>query len=425
MIIKRVLILHHQSIFLPTVHITAVRNIQTLIAKLKQEPFDVAIVDDLEIFKQIQSCYPKFPVAIVTPLGSIEQAVESIKQGAIDYISKPLSSEVLEQLIHRLEIKDTHSTIDFNILAENQDLFLPSSPCMQRIIADIFQVSTSNATVFIYGESGTGKEVVAHMIHHRSSRQFQPFIKVNCAAIAESLIESEFFGHEKGAFTGAGEKRLGRFELAHKGTLLLDEISEISLPLQAKLLRVIQEKTFERVGGTKPIKVDVRLIATSNRDMKLMVEQKLFREDLYFRLNVVPIQLPPLRERKEDILPLAEYFLKKFCKQNGKSNKFFTKEAQQILLDYPWPGNIRELSNIIERSVIMNLNDRIDPKDLRLDPSSPSLLTTCVPELLPLAEIEKRHILEMLSLNQYNRSKTAQALGISVRTLRNKLKDFK
>jgi two-component system response regulator AtoC len=246
-------------------------------------------------------------------------------------------------------------------------------------------------------------------------------VKVNCAAVPETLIESEFFGHEKGSFTGAIEKRIGRFELAHKGTLLLDEISEIPLAVQAKLLRVVQEQEFERVGGTRPLKVDVRLISTSNRNMKEMIEQKLFREDLYFRLNVVPIQLPPLRERKEDIIALAEYFLDRFSDENQKRQKKLSISAQRRLIEYPWPGNIRELANTLERTVVMNSGDLIEADHLRLDPSSPALLSVPVAKEITLADLEKQHILETLATCDHNRTRAAKSLGISVRTLRNKL----
>jgi two-component system response regulator AtoC len=267
--------------------------------------------------------------------------------------------------------------------------------------------------------------VIAHAIHYQSPRAARPFVKVNCAAVPESLIESEFFGHEKGSFTGAMEQRMGRFELAHRGTLLLDEISEIPLGLQAKLLRVVQEQEFERVGGSKPIHVDVRLIATSNRNMKEMVDQKLFREDLFFRLNVIPIELPPLRERKDDILALANYFLERLCEENQKRKKQLSPAAQMCLLDYPWPGNIRELANTIERAVVMNTADILELAHLNLDPKAPALLSLPASSELTLAEVERRHILETLSRCNHNRTRTAQMLGISVRTLRNKLHQYR
>jgi two-component system response regulator AtoC len=294
---------------------------------------------------------------------------------------------------------------------------IAESPFMKNLLADLDKIAKSCASVLIHGESGTGKEVVAHAIHYRSSRSAQAFVKVNCAAIPETLLESEFFGHEKGSFTGAINRRLGRFELASGGTLLLDEISEIPLSLQSKLLRVVQEQEFDRVGGSRPIQVDVRLISTSNRNMKEAISNKLFREDLYYRLNVVPIYLPPLRERKEDILPLAQYFL-----QQHDPNKIFSLEAKQKLLEYSWPGNIRELANIIQRTMVLSSNAVIGAEDLHLEEP---VTGTSPKKLFTLKELEKKHILDTLVAYEQNRTQTAKALGISVRTLRNKLSSYR
>ena len=294
---------------------------------------------------------------------------------------------------------------------------------MRKIFSDVSTLAKSTASVFISGESGTGKEVVAHAIHRESLRAAQPFIKVNCAAIPSSLLESEFFGHEKGAFTGAIQRRIGRFELANKGTLLLDEISEIPLELQPKLLRAVQEMEFERVGGTSLVDVDVRLISTSNRSMKEAVEKKLFREDLYYRLNVVPIQLPPLRDRQEDIIPLAEYFMQRMCRENGKTIKTLTIEAKKKLLEYHWPGNIRELANVVERIVVMHSADTIAPESVPLDSMKLESIFS-LPVGGTLEEMEKKWILETLQKEKNNRTRTARALGISVRTLRSKINQY-
>ncbi len=294
---------------------------------------------------------------------------------------------------------------------------IAESPLMKKILEDLDKIAKSDSSVFIHGESGTGKEIIAHAIHYASKRSVCPFVKVNCAAIPEALMESEFFGHEKGSFTGALQRRAGRFELADKGTLLLDEISEIPLVLQSKLLRAVQEQEFERVGGTVPMTVNVRFISTSNRTMKEAVLNKQFREDLYYRLNVVPIHLPPLRERKEDIIPLADYFLQRLCE---KGKKELSNEAKQKLLDYLWPGNIRELANVIERTVVFNCSDLILAEHLNLE-AAPGVQK---PALLSLKELEKQHILETLSLQNNNKSKTAKLLGISLRTLRNKLTEY-
>ena len=244
---------------------------------------------------------------------------------------------------------------------------IAESPIMKKLLEEAVRVAKSQASVLIHGESGTGKEVIAGAIHAHSMRASNPYIRVNCAAVPDTLIESEFFGHEKGSFTGANAKRLGRFELANGGTLLLDEVTEIPLNLQPKLLRVVQEQEFERVGGTRPVSVDVRLISTSNRDLKEAIEEKVFREDLFYRLNVVPIHLPPLRERKEDILPLVDYFLGKFCAENGKKKKTLTKKAKEKLVNYPWPGNIRELANVMERVVVLDFGEKIEPAHFTLD----------------------------------------------------------
>jgi two-component system response regulator AtoC len=304
---------------------------------------------------------------------------------------------------------------------------IAESAMMKELLKDVSKVAQSSASVFISGESGTGKEVIAHALHRESPRYNHPFIKVNCAAIPGALLESEFFGHEKGSFTGALQKKLGRFELAHKGTLLLDEVSEIPLELQAKLLRAVQEMEFERVGGVEPIRVDTRLIATSNRPMKEAIEQKLFREDLYYRLNVIPIQLPPLRDRKEDILPLAEFFLKRLCEENKRPLKRLQQDAKQKLLDYHWPGNIRELANVIERSVIMNPEEKLAAHQIYLDLCC--LVKEAPTPLLPigitLAELERRFILQTLDRESDNRTRAAHTLGISLRTLRNKLRAYR
>ncbi len=417
----KILLQNDSDFFYPQGQLTTVRNSLLVLQILAESAFDLIILEDLETLKLVKSLYPKTPLVLATPIASIEQAVEAVQLGALDYIVKPLTVEMVEKVVAKAQLKSSTSPIMSKFRGRREEI-LADSLVMRQVLSDIIKVAQSNAAVFISGESGTGKEVIAHAIHYQSSRLNLPFIKVNCAAIPETLIESEFFGHEKGSFTGAIEKRLGRFEQAHKGTLLLDEISEIPLGVQAKLLRVVQEQEFERVGGVRPIKVDVRLISTSNRHMKEMIEQKMFREDLYFRLNVVPIQLPPLRERKEDILTLADYFLERFSEENNKRKKQLSASAQKRLLEYPWPGNIRELANTIERAVVMNSGDLIEADHLRLDPSSPALLSVPVAKEMTLADLEKQHILETLAACNHNRTRAAKSLGISVRTLRNKLR---
>lgn len=361
--------------------VTTAENGQKALALIKEQNFDLIITDmkmpnitGIDILRTAKECSPSTIVVVITAFGSIENAVEAMRLGAFNYLVKPFSPDSIEAIIEKARehvslVQENHYLREQALGGNTQNGFsvIGESPAMKKILESVQLVSQSNASVFISGESGTGKEVIANAIHHQSQRANNPFIKVNCAAIPETLIESEFFGHEKGAFTGANNKRLGRFELSNGGTLLLDEVTEIPLMLQAKLLRVIQEHEFERVGGNKPVKVDVRLISTSNRDIKEAIGNNVLREDLYYRLNVVPILLPPLRERKEDILPLARHFLEKMSKENHKESKKFNKEAERKLQAYSWPGNVRELANIIERAVVMNTTSTITPDLLYLD----------------------------------------------------------
>ncbi len=397
---------------------------------LKEQSFDLIITDmkmpgitGMEVLKSVKESSPRTLVIIITAFGSIENAVEAMQMGAFHYLIKPFS---LESLMANIEKANQHlALIEENIYLKEQ---VGLNPCarpiiaeslvMKKVLENVQQIAKSHANVLVNGETGTGKEVIAHLIHYSSSRSNQPFIKVNCAAVPETLIESEFFGHEKGAFTGAINKRLGRFELADKGSLLLDEVTEIPLALQAKLLRVTQEQEFERIGGAKSIKVNVRIISTSNRDMREAVANKVLREDLYYRLNVVPIYLPPLRDRKEDILPLAEYFIERTCQGNHLERKTLSQEAKNKLLSYRWPGNVRELANIIERAIVMDQGAIIHDSHLYLDG----------PNTHPIAgktlqELEKQLIVETLQIHE-SRSKVAETLGISLKTLRSKLEEY-
>jgi two-component system, NtrC family, response regulator AtoC len=403
---------------------------------LKTHAFDLVISDmrlpdlsGLELLKSAKETHPSLLFILMTAYASDNTAADAMRWGAFNYLIKPFSATTIEAMIEK-------ANQQLALIEENQFLrreishvqrkhvldIIAESPLMKKTLQDLAKIAKSQANVFITGESGTGKEVISQAIHLNSNRANAPFIKVNCSAIPDTLIESEFFGHEKGAFTGAINRRIGRFELSHGGTLLLDEISEIPLMLQPKLLRAIQEREFERVGGVKPIQVDVRLIATSNRNMQEAVAQKLFREDLYYRLNVVPLFLPPLRERKEDIVPLAEYFLERFCSESGKPLKNLTFEARQKLQAYHWPGNIRELANVIERTVVMENASAILPEHLPLEGTICTHLSSS--PLLTLAEVEKRHILDTLNHHHQNRTQAAKTLGISIRTLRNKLNSY-
>lgn len=342
-----------------------------------------------------------------TPIVQLSKE-EDPPQNAIEHIlKKPFSESSVTTLLLRL-------------LEKKKRAVIAESPSMKKILREVEIIAKSHSNVFIFGESGTGKEVIAGLIHAHSRRKDHPFIRVNCAALPDTLIESEFFGHEKGAFTGALQKRIGRFERADRGTLLLDEISEIPLALQAKLLRVVQEQEFERVGGSEPIHVDVRLVSTSNREMKQAIDEKTFRADLYYRLNVIPIYLPPLRERPEDILPLAKHFIQEVCERNQIPLKTLSKDAEEKLLSYEWPGNIRELRNVVEHGVVMDYSEAIEKDHLLINIKEKS-------QPLPpitIKELEKKHILAMLDRLEGNRTQAAKALGISVRTLRNKLKEY-
>jgi DNA-binding NtrC family response regulator len=393
--------------------------------------------DGTELLKTIQQRPQKPLVVVTTGFGSIESAVECMKNGAFDYVIKPFSNEQIEFTLRKAEEFTQLLRVNRFLSQEADDgasELLGNSPAMENVRQLIRKVARTHATVLIHGESGTGKELVARALYLESPRASAPFIRVNCAAVPENLIESEFFGHEKGSFTGALTKREGRFELAHGGTILLDEISEISPNVQAKLLRVLQERELERVGGNRTIKVDVRVIATTNRNLETSVEKKEFRQDLYFRLNVVPIHVPPLRERMEDVPFLSEEFLKRFGRKHGVHVKGFSDEAMRALKTHNWPGNVRELQNVIERAVILcGENGILEPEHLGLTSSPQAAAAAPVTTgsassagspLPPLAEMEKRHILAALEQCKGNRTHAAKLLDVSIRTLRNKLHEY-
>lgn len=417
---------------------------------LSRDNFDIIFLelqlpdgDGADLLKEIQARPQKPLVVITTSSGSIGSAVDCIKNGAFDYLIKPFSDEQIGITLRKAE-EFTQLVRVNRLLSEKTDecehVLLGTSPDTENLRQLIRKVARTHATVLIQGESGTGKEAVAHALYRESSRAGAPFIKVNCAAIPETLIESEFFGHEKGAFTGALNKREGRFELAHGGTILLDEISEISPTVQAKLLRVLQEREFERVGGNRLIKVDVRVIATTNRDLGQSVERKEFRQDLFFRLNVVPIHVTPLRNRREDVLLLKKEFMRRFSRRHGVRIKGFTDEAIDILLNHSWPGNVRELQNVVERAVILcGDNGMLEPQHLGLtipnqgNPVALGFATNLGGHKVygqhngfpTLAEIEKHHILTALNHCKNNRTHAARLLDVNLRTLRNKLREYK
>lgn len=370
---------------------------------LKKRSFDVILSD----YKGIETLNRLGRRPLGTPLIFLKDFQDKALKNVDAILEKPLETSHLEKILFHLGDKK-NSTL--GVIAK--------SLAMKKVLTQVKKIAKSHSNVFICGESGTGKEVVSSMIHALSKRSSASFVRVNCAALSDTLIESEFFGHEKGAFTGAHTKRVGRFEFADKGTLLLDEISEIPSKLQAKLLRVVQEQEFERVGGIESYPIDVRLIATSNRDMKEAIKKGEFREDLYYRLNVIPIYLPPLRERVEDILPLVEHFLKEVCQNNETPLKIFSKKAQSKLLSCKWPGNIRQLRNVVEYAVIMNDGEEISEEHLFFEEGK----NEHSKEPVTLQELEKKHILATLKGCNGNRTQAANKLGISVRTLRNKLK---
>ena len=384
-------------------------------------------IDGIEFLRRSKKIQPDIEVVVMTAYASIATAIAAIKEGAYDYIEKPFSPEritlILDKLLnHRKLIEENLSLQEKLDERDTVDDIVTRSPKMRQIIELTRVVANSNATVLITGESGTGKELVARAIHSNSPRNKKSFVAVSCAALPESLLESELFGHEKGAFTGASTRRKGKIELAHNGTLFLDEIGEMSPNIQVHLLRVLEEREFNRVGGNELIRVDVRLVSATNRDLQAALRDNKFREDLYYRLNVVTIDLPPLRERTEDILLLAEYFLRKFSIENMKKVSGFSKEVTEFLFKYPWPGNVRELENTIERAVILAQEEEIQLKDL-LQKNSP--LMTSSPTSYTLREVETKHIRDVLNDTGGNYSHAAKMLGISRVTLYNKVKKYK
>jgi two-component system NtrC family response regulator len=376
-------------------------------------------MDGLEVLKEAKAIHPKLPVIMLTAHGTIETAIEAMKIGATDYITKPFDLDELKLVVKQnLLVSQLETEVTFlrSELTSKYGNMIGQSKIMQDIIALIERVANSNASVLITGESGTGKEVAAVAIHQNSPRRNEPFIPVNCAALPEHLLESELFGHERGAFTGATARKLGRFELADKGTIFLDEIAEMSLNMQAKLLRVLQEKSFERVGGTETLSLDVRVIAATNRQLDEAIRKGQFREDLFYRLNVIHIHLPPLRERKEDIPLLAKHFLNKFG--HTYQVEKISPEAMELLCNYHWPGNIRELQNVIERSAIICRGKIIYPEHLPRELYAPSKSTTDLVIEFPdqgisLEELEKELILKALEKSGGNQTKAAQLLGIT------------
>ena len=389
-------------------------------------------MDGMEVLERVKGQIPNLPVIMISGHGNIELAVKAVKLGAYDFIEKPLS---LEKVLLTVNNALLFSKLEQENQALRQEVqkkyeIVGNSPGIQQLKEQIKIVAPTNGWVLINGENGTGKELVARGIHTLSLRADRSFVEVNCAAIPEELIESELFGHEKGSFTGALTKKRGKFDLANEGTIFLDEIADMSLKTQAKILRILQEQKFERVGGTEMIYVDVRVIAATNRDLKEEIQKGKFREDLYYRLNVIPIGVPPLRDRETDIPLLVDHFIAEFCVENNKELKKISQEAMNLLVTYSWPGNVRELKNIVERMVIMTRGGVIEAKDvpdpIQQQPKAPMEFSFLEFSLLRDArrEFEKRFIMKKLVENDENISKTAEVIGIERSNLHRKIKSY-
>jgi DNA-binding NtrC family response regulator len=404
---------------------------KTGLNKVKNKDFDLVITDlkmpdmsGVDLMQVGREVKPAVPWVIITAYGSINNAVEAMKAGAIDYLTKPFKSpEELRHVIRRV-LKEAEAEEKIAFLSEELGKQFPPMEMiflgdkMQKVYEMVRSVATTTATVLISGPSGTGKELVARVVHQLSPRREKPLVAIHCAALVDTLLESELFGHEKGAFTGAVSVRKGRFEVADGGTIFLDEVGEISPAMQVKLLRVLQERVFERVGGTTPKSVDIRIISATNKDLKAEVAAGRFREDLFYRLNVFPINLPSLTERPEAIVPLAEFFVNKFAQSLGKKTPAITAEAKQLLGIYHWPGNIRELQNVVERAVILSQTS-IGPEYLNLETALKGEATTGL-----LDANERDMILKTLNEVGGNRKKAAEVLGISLRTLQYRIKEY-
>jgi len=416
-------------------------NGNAAIERLHDSYFDVVLSDlkmggsdGLDVLRTTRALHPTTSVILMTAFGSVTTAVEAMKSGAFDYVQKPFEIEEMEVKIAKaLDMKRLKNELDY-LRGTQQDIYefdriVGSSAALQRVLDIVKKVAKSNTTVLIHGETGTGKELIAGAIHHNSLRTSRNFVKVNCAALQENLLESELFGHEKGAFTGADKQRIGRFEQADGGTLFLDEIGDMSSSTQAKILRVLQEHEFERLGGTRTLRVDVRLVAATNRDLSAMVQSGHFREDLYYRLNVVSIEMPPLRERKDDIVPLANAFIHRFSGELKKKIDGLEPEAQKLLMRYNWPGNIRELENTIERAMLLADGHGIAAVDLRLGEVATTggsrdhgSIVKIPPTGVPLEDIERFALVEALKMSNWVQKDAAELLSISPRVMNYKIK---
>jgi DNA-binding NtrC family response regulator len=420
--------------------IRSASDAETGLKILAQEPIDLVITDlklpgmnGLEFLQALKRTNASIPAVVMTAYGTVETAVEAMKAGASDYVLKPFSLDEIKIIAHkeldvrrlRQENRDLREALGHRYEFKN---IIARSPKMQEVLAMVERVAPSNSTVLLGGESGVGKDLIARAIHQHSRRASGPYIKINSTAIPENLLESELFGYEKGAFTGAATAKPGRFELADKGTIFLDEIGDVPAATQVKLLRVLQEHEFERLGGTKTLKVDVRVVAATNQDLRAALEQGTFREDLFYRLNVVPISIPPLREHKEDIPYLAEFFVERYAREAGKPITGITAAAQKVLMEFHWPGNVRELENIIERGVALSGGTVLDAADIRLDhasagstPATGGSAAAFIPAGQTLEQFEDDLIKEALRRANGNKSQAARLLGLSRNALRYRL----
>jgi DNA-binding NtrC family response regulator len=409
---------------------------ETGLQMLGKESFDVVVTDlklpamsGLEFLQAVKRVNADLPVVIMTAFGTVESAVDAMKAGASDYVLKPFSLAELVLVIRK-------ELASHQLRQENRDLrealgrryeyknIIAKSDRMQAVLALIERVAPTNSTVLIGGESGVGKDLVARAIHEHSQRANGPFVKINSTAIPETLLESELFGYEKGAFSGATTSKPGKFEVANNGTLFLDEIGDVPAAIQVKLLRVLQDREFERLGGTRTLKVDVRLVAATNRDLRAALEEGTFREDLYYRLNVVAIDIPPLREHKEDIPALAQFFLEKFARESGKPVHNVTPAAMKMLMDFHWPGNVRELQNVIERAITLSTGPTLDVADIHIDTARRAHVesgSAVLPEGMSMEQWEEELLREALKRANGNKSQAARALGLSRNALRYRL----
>lgn len=411
--------------------VSAVGDSLAAFEKVIRDHYDLVITElnlphmsGIELLKRIRDANQSLPVIVISADAGVSEAVEAMRSGASDFIVKPLTAEMIAIIATQTPSRP------FNGIRGKQDkkpTIITTNKEMHRLLEQSRDIADSQASIFIQGESGTGKELFARHIHNHSNRRHKPFVAINCSALPETLLESELFGHEKGSFTGAVTSKKGKFELANHGTMLLDEISEMDIQLQSKLLRVLQEREIDRIGGMEPIPVDVRIIATTNRDIEKQIRDGRFREDLFYRLNVVPFHLPPLRDRRDDIPLLAQHFIEKYNRLDGRNVKGLTEEVVELLMQKPWKGNVRELENVIERALLMCKGDLIQKDDLLTHDKSDAAEDVKLPFVptVSLKEMEKKVIFSALDQTDGNRTRAADILGISVRTLRNKLNEYR